>query len=697
MNSQRGKRWPALLLMLSGGYAAAQTQQLNMSHDLVSLGIASQNLAPNAPSLDARPLFQAAVQYVASHPVSLLTLDQGSYYFLTTGNANAVSYVNFSSLSGLTVDLAGSTFYRSNAFIRGFQISQCSSLTLTNFQMDFLNPPYTHVQIASVNAGERSLAYQTLAGWPDPSSFNGVTTSSGFPDLWAVAFRNGDVVPGTTRMAVNRPIANGTLALTQNQTPWTQSATLATLQPGDIVAVTERGGLSPIYVSQSDSITLSNIAIYGASQFALQVDSSSNSTADHVKVMPRPGTGLIGSNADGIHFTSLHQNNRIQNCYVTRTLDDALAMNSGYQATVVSQTGPQQLLVTRTNYNRFPNGTLVNFVYTANTEEIAGATIVSQVPPDSSSPADNGQVTLTFNQPLPTLAAGDGMVFATPEMRGSGSAIQDNIAEDIPFGRGVYIGGAQGITVQRNVLRETSNAGTDVSQVTTTSPGPPSHDITIQSNAYEGNLGPMASGSGTEGALAAIIVVSLDQAEGFASAAGNTNVSILNNYIAGSGRSGVWVGETNGGTIENNLVIRWYQYPELPIFGVAPKFASQVTQDFSSPIVVHYSSGIVNQNNTTSMTSPISAPVVFTPSSAAMPAAGGSGSVVLSPSLAGFSWNAVASDAWIAIDSPTPGSGPATISYTVSPNAGAARTGSIVAAGETFTIRQAGKGGRRRP
>src|SRR5258708_39645225 len=57
-------------------------QVLNMSHDLVPLGINSQNLTPNNPSLDAGPLFQAAIQYIQNHPgqVQTLTLDTGGYY-----------------------------------------------------------------------------------------------------------------------------------------------------------------------------------------------------------------------------------------------------------------------------------------------------------------------------------------------------------------------------------------------------------------------------------------------------------------------------------------------------------------------------------------------------------------------------------------------------------------------------------------
>ena len=54
-------------------------QTLNMSHDLVTLGIAAQNLTPNNPSLDSGPLIQAAFNYVQNHSVDILTLNKGDY------------------------------------------------------------------------------------------------------------------------------------------------------------------------------------------------------------------------------------------------------------------------------------------------------------------------------------------------------------------------------------------------------------------------------------------------------------------------------------------------------------------------------------------------------------------------------------------------------------------------------------------
>ena len=319
--------------------------------------------------------------------------------------------------------------------------------------------------------------------------------------------------------------------------------------------------------------------------------------------MPRPVTGLVGSNGDAIHFASTRQNNHIVNSYVTRTLDDGLVMDNQHAALVLSQTPPRQLSVKRDQFLRFPNGTPVNFVDPATTlESSTGAVIVAQSPADSVSPQFNGTVDLTFDRDLPTLPAGMAMVYADPLTRGQGSTITDSMAEDIYAGRGIWIAGLQGLTIERNTVRRSSMAGIILS--TSTDPfdtgdiGPPSHDVTIRNNVVDGALGPVAGGNGTQVGLGAIQVVSTDNQQfGFASASGNTNISIVDNAVFNSGRSGIWMGEVNGGSIARNQLIGHNRHPELPIFGIPASFVAQVTSDFAVPLVLRYSTGVTQQDN----------------------------------------------------------------------------------------------------
>jgi hypothetical protein len=163
------------------------------------------------------------------------------------------------------------------------------------------------------------------------------------------------------------------------------------------------------------------------------------------------------------------------------------------------------------------------------------------------------------------------------------------------------------------VLRRTSLAGIISAQDTEAYPGPPAHNVTITDNALEADLGPAAPGTGVQTALAAVEVVSTnDQQFSFASNPSNSNISILNNYIADSGMSGIWVGELGGGTIQNNLVIRYSQNTGLGgLFGIPPQFRAMVSSDSLLPIAVEFSSNITNEDNTTSSSSPITAPVTF--------------------------------------------------------------------------------------
>jgi hypothetical protein len=68
-------------------------------------------------------------------------------------------------------------------------------------------------------------------------------------------------------------------------------------------------------------------------------------------------------------------------------------------------------------------------------------------------------------------------------------------------------------------------------------------------------------------------------------------------------------------------------------------------------------------------------------------AAGGSGTIAVTTA-ADCSWSAQSHVAWVSIESAA-GTGPGSIVFAVDPNAGPARTGTLVAAGHVFTVRQA--------
>jgi hypothetical protein len=672
------------------------TSVINLSRDLVRLGIDTKNLIPNNPQLDARPLFQAGVQYAKSHHIGTITVDRGNYYFLTP--QNQVAYLIVSKCSDLIIDLAGSNVYFKGAFLQGFAVVQCQRVTLANFQTDFIEPPYTHIELISVDANNRKLSYRTLAGWVDPSTLSGITTFFGKPELWVVVFRNGSMVPGTSRMPVKDPISSGFLELLSDKTPWNQATTLSTLKAGDVAVVIQRVGQQPIWANLGDDIMLSNISVFGSGNWAVSLDNMSNSTIDRVKVMPRPGTGLVGSNGDGIHVHWARQNNVVRNCFVTRTVDDGISIDSIYIGTVISQSGLRHIRIKRAIYERFPNGTRINLLDPVTLQELPGATIVSQDPPDADSPTLNGEVDLTLDQDLPNISAGMYLVFGTPDMRGAGSMIEDNTVTDVLMGRGIWVSGNQGVTIQRNSVGHTSNGGIILSHDTRIGTGqfmgPPAHDITIRNNSIIGSLGPMASGSGSQTALASIIVESLDPNSQFGPIPSNTNIEIRSNFVADSGRAGVWLGNLAGGTVQDNVIVRWNSRPELPYNGMSTQTVAQIMQDAKQPIVSRIAIDNVNiANNNSDIASALTGAVTLDPLSLVLPSQASviAGSFTVQTNVPNFAWRAVSDSSWLTVNSS--GTGAGSVQFSVSENStGVLRTGTISVGGVSVAVTQTAPG-----
>ncbi|MBI3651642.1 MAG: fibronectin type III domain-containing protein [Acidobacteria bacterium] len=78
----------------------------------------------------------------------------------------------------------------------------------------------------------------------------------------------------------------------------------------------------------------------------------------------------------------------------------------------------------------------------------------------------------------------------------------------------------------------------------------------------------------------------------------------------------------------------------------------------------------------------------ISPTSQAMSASGGTGSVNVSAG-AGCTWTALSNDLWITVTSGASGTGNGVVGYSVTANSGAARSGTVTIAGQTFTLNQA--------
>jgi len=78
----------------------------------------------------------------------------------------------------------------------------------------------------------------------------------------------------------------------------------------------------------------------------------------------------------------------------------------------------------------------------------------------------------------------------------------------------------------------------------------------------------MASGSGSQIAVGAIMVATTNPKNDFPASSPNTDISIERNTVLNSGRTGIWVNEVAGDAVRDDVVRGWVEHPELPLHGV---------------------------------------------------------------------------------------------------------------------------------
>lgn len=80
----------------------------------------------------------------------------------------------------------------------------------------------------------------------------------------------------------------------------------------------------------------------------------------------------------------------------------------------------------------------------------------------------------------------------------------------------------------------------------------------------------------------------------------------------------------------------------------------------------------------------------ISPTSASAPTTGASGTVSVTPSASTCAWSATSNTSWLSISSGASGTGNGSVNYSVQPNTGASRSGTLTVAGKTFTVNQMG-------
>ncbi len=577
-------------------------QTLNLSQDLVAHGIANSNMVPDTPSLDSRPLFEAAVAYATKNGVATLIANPGAYYFLTLRNTSTHALIN--AASNLTIDWQNSDllFAKSNA--SAFQISNGSSVTMQNFTLDYQQLPFTQITVASVNTSAQSFTFNTIAGYQTPADFNANRAADNSDAIWMFVFRNGVPIQQVGRIEATRPVTGNTIALADTSDPWATPANLAAIQPGDTVAFTDRGGPPAVNFVNGQNNAIRNASIYSSGQIGLYFGRTNGATADHVQVIPKPGTSrLISTNADGIHTSFALGANVFTNNIVRRTCDDALAISAPWIATVNSASGTT-VTVSRSFTLPFPPGAPIAFIDPKTDAIVGTATIVSETPVYAQQMLTAGEtVSLTLDQSIPGLAANFGMVDNDPTKRGAGSVIAWNTVQEGVFARGVWLAGVANVSVHDNYIQRTSSNGIFIQQLSASNTDAgPSSGITVSNNLVDNAINYANVSHGVAFAAASIYAVSQNDSNAQISLSPHTNITVTGNRITNSARSAIRLENVNTGKITGNVVQGYGLAPSVNAFNppscceTLPAYVA----DFAQAIVMPSSSvGVSASSNST--------------------------------------------------------------------------------------------------
>jgi uncharacterized protein (TIGR03437 family) len=596
----------ALILAGCGSAFGQASAALNLSHDLAAKGIAGQNMAPDSPSLDARPLFEAGIAYASKNHIPTVTADRGSYYFLTQNSSFRHAALN--AIANVTVDLQYSDLYFAHGNIIGIQTVNCVNLTLKNFTVDYLQLPFTQITVTGVNAAAKTVSFKKLGNYPLPSTFNSVTVPPNYvvSGYFVFVFRNGQELRTTGRMEAMPPFNDSSIQLTGTE-PWSQSSNISSILPGDTLVFTFRAGVAAIQAHSSPGFTLQNVSVYASGLLGVATAYGSANTIDRVQVIPRPGTDrLIATNADGIHLSKAGANNVVSNNTVRRGCDDAIAIDGQWYAIVNAANDGPNVQVMRNSDAPLAIGVAFDFINYTNATVVGTASIVAENPPPAQQTGAPGElITLTLDHTIAGLQANFGVTPSDPKLRGSGSVISGNLVQEEVFVRGIYPAGVENVTVTDNMIEFTNGPGILVEQdegLAYNYKTGPNSGIVIKNNIVDHALGYGVPSVGLLSAAAAINVVAYDGKFAWVSTNPFSNISITGNSVTNSIRTGIRMENVAGGQITGNTLLNDGFQPTdyLWFLPACCETLAQVQADFQQPVVVTNSVSVTNSNNTTS-------------------------------------------------------------------------------------------------
>ena len=387
------------------------------------------------------------------------------------------------------------------------------------------------------------------------------------------------------------------------------------IQVGDIFEVEARGGGPAIWLGgNSSGILLENLSIYSTGGIGIETEYSPGVSIRHVSIVPRPGTNrLVSTNAGGIAINQTAANNTIENCTIAGTQDDSISGNSpalGYAEFSVLM-GSKNLTLTQATSLVKP-GIKVYFVdpitMTAVRDPSSLKRAVRKIETVASSSTNTNTLLVTMTTPLPQDLPGYAMMYDVKRAsRGDGLLIDSNAISSNTLARGIALSGQTGVTIRKNLIVSTEEAGILCSSSYAPDPkangvystyGPMS-DLKIEDNELidaDSGTGP---GLGlSELAAIQLVVGNLDNDP--VTSPVFRNVIITNNQIFNTPRTGIWIMNVLGGLVKGNTLTNTGYNPTLAPHSHIPSgygiTGSQAMKDFETPLLIQTSTVIVGKN-----------------------------------------------------------------------------------------------------
>jgi hypothetical protein len=568
--------------------SSAEATTLNLSHDLVPLGIAATNMTPNQPALDAGPLFMQGVAYAKSHGIATVVADPGAYYFLSVVDN---THVAVAGIDNMTIDFQGAELIFSRPLYYGLIVYSSTNATLQNFTVDYQPLPFTQVRVASVDIPNAQIQYLVEPGWQNPSAFNAVQPmpGAGPPSMQVHMFRSGQ--PVLARLFTQRPFSGDHFAVVN-----TAPATLQAVRVGDVAVLLMRGGADAINTNHCTGCTLRNITVFscGCGGSAVQASPAESVVMERIYAIPKPGTDRLVSAISAAVIGLAGPNNQIRLSRGIRTTDDAFWFYGRVVGTVQNQPGSRIVTAeagsgfTALGYgDTIPNGSPVNFQRHSDGVILASAIVVSQGAASGQPP----RVTYTVDRDLPGNLLGTVMYTTDANINGANSILERSTSQSQSCCKGTYFAGAANSTARGNYLRHSAFAGVFLVQGMTPGdpPTPPLVNFSVTRNVIDGT-NKVSDWWWFE--LGSIQTVTLHSGYDLMSTSPFSNITVTNNFIADSGRSAAWIGNTAGGSVSGNYVFHPNVRPDVANANPA-KLA-----DALLPLVIDTtSSGIAANNN----------------------------------------------------------------------------------------------------